>query len=261
MKIINTLTNLNFSDNNNLNDYWNNELIQKLYFIPKKIDINLIYSRLKDEAYKEQLSNTIKYLNTINIEDEIEKLLEYFENNTRYSLKDEKIYVIIGLNTTTIYSTIINNEEITVLCIESINGIYDKLKILIAHEFTHFVRKNLLNKDIFESSIGERLVTEGIAINYSREMVPNKEESQYCIVSSNTIEWVKENIQFIEKYTKEELDNNNLMLDLFYMFAKIDFPVRSGYVYGYLKVKAYLEKNKLKVKDILGINWQDILKK
>ncbi len=259
MKIINTLNKLNFYDDNTLNYYWNNELIQKLYFIPKKINIDLIADKLNNEAYKEQLSNTIKYLNTINIEDEIEKLLKDFESNTGYILKDRKIYVIIGLNTTTIYSTSINNEEITVLCIESINGIYDKLKMLIAHEFTHFVRKNLLNKDIFESSIGERLVTEGIAINYSREMVPNKDESQYCIVSSSTIEWVKENIQFIEKYIKEELDNNNLMSDLFYMFAEIDFPVRSGYVYGYLKVKTYLEKNKLKVKDILGINWRDVL--
>jgi uncharacterized protein YjaZ len=37
-------------------------------------------------------------------------------------------------------------------------------------------------------------------------------------------------------------------------------PTRTGYVYGYYKVKEYLEKNNLKIKDIIGINWEEILK-
>ena len=50
------------------------------------------------------------------------------------------------------------------------------------------------------------------------------------------------------------------MRDLFYMYADISFPVRSGYVYGYFVVKKYLEENGLHVKDILGIDWKEILK-
>ena len=43
------------------------------------------------------------------------------------------------------------------------------------------------------------------------------------------------------------------------MFAEIDYPVRSGYVYGYLAVKQYLEKNNLSVRDILSADWQIIM--
>ena len=39
-----------------------------------------------------------------------------------------------------------------------------------------------------------------------------------------------------------------------------NMPTRTGYVYGYYKVKEYLEKNNLKIKDIIGINWEEILK-
>ena len=42
-------------------------------------------------------------------------------------------------------------------------------------------------------------------------------------------------------------------------FEKMGMPVRVGYVYGYLKVKDYLEKYDLKIKDILNKNWEDIM--
>lgn len=50
------------------------------------------------------------------------------------------------------------------------------------------------------------------------------------------------------------------MSDLFYMYAEVDYPVRSGYVYGFYVVKQYLEENNLHVKDIIGIDWKTILK-
>ena len=52
------------------------------------------------------------------------------------------------------------------------------------------------------------------------------------------------------------------MNDYFYMYAdtnKTGLPSRTGYVYGYLKIKDYLDKNNLKVKDIITQNWEDIL--
>ena len=66
--------------------------------------------------------------------------------------------------------------------------------MLLAHEFTHFVRKQIFKRDIFENSIGERFIVEGIGCNYSREIVPNREEYEYCIVNKDTVEWVKNNI-------------------------------------------------------------------
>ena len=54
----------------------------------------------------------------------------------------------------------------------------------------------------------------------------------------------------------------SMIYDFFYMFAKtsiLNMPVRTGYVYGYLKVKAYMKKNNLKIKDIVKIDWREIL--
>lgn len=40
-----------------------------------------------------------------------------------------------------------------------------------------------------------------------------------------------------------------------------DIPTRTGYIYGYLKVKEYLEENNLKIKDIISIDWKKLLNK
>ncbi len=39
-----------------------------------------------------------------------------------------------------------------------------------------------------------------------------------------------------------------------------NIPTRTRYVYGYFKGKKYLDKNNLKIKDIIGIDWRKILK-
>ena len=64
-----------------------------------------------------------------------------------------------------------------------------------------------------------------------------------------------------EKYVFVK-DKNNMMYDFFYMFAKTkipNMPVRTGYVYGYLKVKEYMRKNNLKIKDIVKLDWREVL--
>ena len=82
--------------------------------------------------------------------------------------------------------------------------------MLLAHEYTHWIREKEIKHDIFEQCIGERFVTEGIACNFSEEVVPN-------------------------------------------------MPVRTGYVYGYIKVKEYMRKNNLKIKDIIKSDWRVVL--
>ena len=62
---------------------------------------------------------------------------------------------------------------------------------------------------------------------------------------------------------KSKLNSNELMYDYFYMFAdtkKTGLPARTGYVYGYLKIKEFLEKNNLRIKDIIKKDWNEILK-
>lgn len=260
MKIINTLENMELSTSNLVESYWELDILNDIYFIPKKVDKRKRYELIRDEEFLRLLETTVSFLKKCDVVKVIEELFHELEDDTKYQLKGEKLYLILGYHTTTIYSTVVNSEEISVLCLESLEGNMDKLKMLLAHEFTHYIRKRLLESDIFETSIGERIITEGIASNYSREMVPSKTDSFYCIVSEDTVSWVATHTDFIRNYIKDNLCDNILMRDLFYMYADISFPVRCGYVYGYFVVKNYLEENGLQVKDILGIDWKEILK-
>ena len=246
-----------------LEKYLSSELINELYFKPKKINKSLINEKIINSKYIEKFNNTINTYKNYEIEKLIDEKISYFEHNTSIKLDDYKIYIIIGLDTTTIYSIKYKDEDVTVLLLESTNGDLDNLDMLLAHEFTHFVRRQIFKRDIFENSIGERFVVEGIGCNYSREIVPNKEDYEYCIVNKETVEWVKNNINKVESHMTNKIDTNELMSDYFYMFAdenKTGLKARTGYVYGYLKVKNYLEKNNLKIKDIIYKDWKEILK-
>ena len=248
---------------NDLKKYLLNDLINDLYFQPKKINKDLIDEKVNDSNYKNKLVKTINTYKDIDIENLICEKIKQFEFDTSYKIDNYTIYVIIGLDTTTIYSTKYNDEDVTVLLLESTDGDIDNLNMLLAHEFTHFVRRQEFKRDIFENSIGERFIVEGIGCNYSKEIVPNKEDYIYCIVNKDTVEWVKSNIEKIEEHMKDKLESNELMYDYFYMFAdtkKTGLPTRTGYVYGYLKVKEYLENNNLKIKDIITKDWKEILK-
>ncbi len=245
-----------------LYNYLTTDLINELYFKPKKINKDIINNKLNDSKYIEKINNTINTYKNLDIVDVITRKINEFELDTSIKLDNYKIYLIIGLDTTTIYSFNYNNEDVTVLLLESTNGDIDNLNMLLAHEFTHFVRKQIFKRDIFENSIGERFIVEGIGCNYSREIVPNKEDYEYTIVKEDTVNWVKNNIDKIEKHYIGKIDTNELMSDYFYMYAdtkKTGLPARTGYVYGYLKVKEYLEKNNLKIRDIIDKNWEDIL--
>ena len=258
--IINTCKELN--EINDLHDYLSNDLVNELYFKPKKVNKVLISNKLNDSLFIQKFNNTMASFGNVNVEQLLYEKISQFESDTTYKLDAYKIYVIIGLDTTTIYSIKYKDEDVTVLLLESTNGDMDYLDLLLAHEFTHFVRRQVFKKDIFENSIGERFVVEGIGCNYSKEIVPNKEDYEYCIVNGDTVNWVKSNIDKVESHMIGKVDTNELMSDYFYMFAdtkKTGLPVRTGYVYGYLKVKEYLEKNNLKIKDIIDKEWKEIL--
>lgn len=243
-------------------NYFHNELLDKIYFIPKKVDKKLIVNKINDSIFLDKVISTISCYKNKNVENIIHNKIKKFELDTSYRLDGVQLYVIIGLDTTTIYSIKYNDEDVTVLLLESTNGLEENLDILLAHEFTHFIRKQIFKNDIFENSIGERFIVEGIGCNYSREIVPNKDDYIYCIVNKETVDWVKKNIEKIEVHMKDKIYSNELMSDYFYMYSdknKTGILPRSGYVYGYLKVKEYLTKNNLKVKDILSIEWYKIL--
>ena len=242
--------------------YNNYNTLKDIYFEPKKIEKDKIEEIIKSRDYQKVLLDTITNLKNINLNEVFANTLNELGNILNYKDINKKVYVIIGLNTTTIYSTKYKNEDITVILLESTLGLEENIKMLLAHEYTHWIREKEIKHDIFEQCIGERFVTEGIACNFSEEVVPFKPKSYYTIVPNTTVEWVENNIETIDKFVEPELDKNNMMYDFFYMFAKTkipNMPVRTGYVYGYIKVKEYMRKNNLKIKDIIKSDWRVVL--
>lgn len=235
----------------------NSNLLDSIYFIPKKMNKENIYMKLSNEDYIEKIDSIRKLYNSINLESFINNAISSFLLETKQSIDSQEVYIIIGLESTTIYSTKYNDKNVTIILLESAISL-DYLVMLLAHEFTHWVRAKYINHDIFETCIGERFITEGIACAYSKEKVPNKNTHEYCIVPESTVKWCEDNIEKLDRLVIDKLDDKDDMAKYFYMFAKIDIPVRTGYVYGYLKVIDYLAKNKENIKDILTINWKDI---
>ena len=258
--IYNTCINVLSLDN--LSNYLSSDLLNELYFIPKKVDKKLINKILNNPEYVEKVNRTINLYKNLSLEKFISDKIANFELDTCQRIESYKLFLIIGLDTTTIYSFKYKGEDVSVLLLESIDGNMEKLDILLAHEFTHWVRKQSFQKDIFEKSLGERFIVEGIGCNYSREIVPDKKDCEYCLVNDSVVTWVKNNIDKVEEKMMGHLETNELMSDFFYMFAdtrKTKMPARVGYVYGYLKVKDYLEKNNLRIRDIINIDWKEIL--
>lgn len=235
-----------------------------IFILRQKIEMEKIDEIITNDGYIQLIEQTIKNISIINIEEVIKNIIKKLETTLKIEESEEEIFIIFGFHTTTIYSTEYQKKNVTVLLLESTLGLEENIKMLLAHEYTHWIRKKTFCHDIFESCMGERFVTEGIACNFSEKMVPNKKESYYCIVPQKTVNWVNQNMKIIDGLVKESLDSNKGMYNFFYMFAKTipdNMPVRTGYVYGYLKVKKYLKENNKKVENIIKIGWEDILHK
>ncbi|WP_134161187.1 DUF2268 domain-containing putative Zn-dependent protease [Alicyclobacillus sacchari] len=72
------------------------------------------------------------------------------------------------------YSTQFNGSTVTVLCVEATDGDYGLLELLLSHECHHWRRQQQTQHDIFNASIGERLVSEGLASYFSQEIQPGR---------------------------------------------------------------------------------------
>ena len=70
-----------------------------------------------------------------------------FALETGFCTGDEKLFLILGCGTTTIYTADHFGESVSVLCLESTGGDMDLLRMLLAHEYTHIVRRKLVQKD------------------------------------------------------------------------------------------------------------------
>jgi hypothetical protein len=195
-------------------------------------------------------------------ENRLTSLAERILKILNYTGPKQEVYVIVGLDCTNIYSTNLAGSPVTVLCLEAVDGDYNALELLLAHESHHWTRQQQVSHDIFESSLGERIVSEGLASCFSSEIQPGRDVADYCYVPVKTVEWVRENWSLFESL-HEELQDNRLIECLFSrtpvrpLFPGM--PPRTGYVYGYMKVRQFLKDANKDAITMSGVPWEVVM--
>ena len=80
-----------------LKENFNNKILDELYFEPKKIDINIVDTKLNNEDYISKVLNTINYFGDKNVEQMIMNKIKGFEEETSYkinvAINNEVIYI------------------------------------------------------------------------------------------------------------------------------------------------------------------------
>lgn len=170
--------------------------------------------------------------------------------------------MIVGLDCTNIYSTHFNGSSVIVLCIDATDGDYGVLALRFSHECHHWRRQQQTPHDILDWSIGERLVSEGLASYFSQKIQPGQIISDYCYVPSSTVEWVRNNWDLLNKL-HSDLNKSRPMSALFSRTPNeqiIDgMQPRTGYVYGYVKVSGFLEESLKSASELSGIQWETVM--
>ncbi len=174
------------------------------------------------------------------VEAAVRDLIDPFGHEPR----SRDVYVIIGLDSSTIYSLQDGDKPATVVCLEAVNGTVDGLQRLFAHEVHHWFRQDASSHDIFQSSVGERLVTEGLAIAYSAERQPHVSACTHCLVPESTYRWTVGNEDRLWTRIRTRMAST---ADMDALFSRNPtsamlpgMPPRTGYVLGFLAARRYL---------------------
>ena len=255
MKIVDTLSSLDLCEPKELDAYWRSETLERLYFLPKRIDAQRREACLHDGAFRAGLRDSLRFFASVGAGELCAEIWRRLEEKSGYRVESGTLTLLFGCGTTTIYTL---GEE-TVLCAESLNGERERLEMLLAHEFAHLVRRAGLRRDIFSSCVGERLASEGLAENFAREMVPGRPDSFYCITDEERVRWTWVHSAFLESLLEDHREDAQRMQALFAGDAVQDFPVRTGYVYGYDAVRRSLERKGLTARESLTLDWHELL--
>lgn len=241
-------------------DYFeeNKKLLDEIYFKPKGISFDLLETKLRSNKYYWRVRGVKEEWEEKGLKEWIGETVAKFGKAV-----DMDLYVIVGLDTSTVYSTTYKGKPIAVLLLESTQGNADQLEILLAHEYAHAYRRKTLKAGIFNASLGERIATEGLACVFSEDRVPGYQAFDYCLVPEETAAFVKDKKMIYDMISETDLKAPEKIPDFFSKGAdkeKTGMPARTGYVYGYLKVKEYLAKNpRMKITDALSVPWEKIV--
>lgn len=241
----------------------NMELLKEIHFNPKGFNTEeSIYTRCstlgRDYFSKLRTNIDITEDYEIKMKSNTHSILSNYQN----SEIEVDLYVIVGVDCTNIYSTEYKGKTVTVLCLESVEGSLDKLNLLLSHESHHWVRDNFYKGRLFGNCVGQRAVTEGLAINCSEYLFPGHQIDEYSYVPEATVNWVIKNWDNIDNYISEKRNINDFKSGLFTRNItsglSCDEPPRVGYVYGYLKVREYMRRNNKNPVELVDLDWQKV---
>ncbi|KUO71020.1 MAG: hypothetical protein APF77_15080 [Clostridia bacterium BRH_c25] len=240
----------------------NNILLQNIHFKPRGFDsLKDVLSRINEQGFAcfEGVRNSIGDIKDFEcmIQNTANDILKRFGNN----LIDTDVYVIVGLDCTNIYSIMYNGKNVTVICLESVKNDVKVLNLLLSHEIHHWVRERNTGAVLFGNCVGERAVTEGLAINCSEFLFPGYEISDYCYVPESSVNWVKEHWKEVDQIFLNRANDSDISSGFFTRNKTTNLikgmPSRIGYVYGSLKVSDYIERRGRNPIELVGISWSE----
>ncbi|TCL75085.1 uncharacterized protein YjaZ [Hydrogenispora ethanolica] len=177
-------------------------------------------------------------------------------------IPEVELYVLVGLDCTNIYATPYGGRDVTVLCLESVQGDLQWLRLLLAHECHHWLRDRYFPGRLFGDCIGQRAVTEGLAIACSEWLFPGYPAHEYCYLPESTLQWVAAHWESVDRVFRAQARENDNRSGFFTRNATSgllpgECP-RIGYAYGYLKVKQYLAAHNLTPAAAVDLDWEKV---
>jgi|GEM_PF-1196245 len=242
----------------------NRDVLQSIHFEPKGFQCcDDVLEKINELGigYFSQLRDNIG--NARDFEDRIQSTSNSILSCFGEENIESDIYVIVGLDCTNIYSTLYNGKTVTVICLESVRGNFEGLNLLLSHEIHHWVREKRLRTKLFGNCVGERAVTEGLAISCSEFMFPGLNAQDYCYVPEPTVSWVYEHWEEIDHLFRSAAKNSDITSGFFTRNQTSEvikgMPPRIGYVYGYIKVTQYMKSNLKTPVELVGVPWTEVV--
>ncbi|UFJ39360.1 DUF2268 domain-containing protein [Brevibacillus humidisoli] len=175
----------------------------------------------------------------------------------------QDVYVIVGLDCTNIYSVPYEGRMVTVICLEAVDGQVAELQLLLAHEFHHWLRQSPSRENLFEQSVGQRLVTEGLAACFTKETFPGRTLAEYCFVPEETVNWTIAHIDKLNHLLVPHLYRTELIQALFSRAPSglpiEGMPLRTGYAYAMLLIQEQLNRRNLTAQQAALLPWEQLL--
>lgn len=235
------------------------DLLNKIHFQPKGFEsLGQVMEQLRllnRDRYSPLLDSVRK---PPEFEESICSMTDKLLERLTHDADEQDVYVIVGLDCTNIYSTDYEGRRVTVLCLEATNADLKEIELLLAHEAHHWKRQSMIPHNIFDYSVKIRCVTEGLAACFSEEVQPGRPIHEYCFVPPGTVTWAQSHLAEIGEILRRTGRDN--MMEMSALFSRQPeavpipgMPPRTGYVYGYLLVRAFLirmEKTAVQMADV-----------